>query len=323
MTRARLHRRRCLASLGALALAPWLPGCAATSRLRLGVHHWVGYETFYLARDFGWLPENVELVEGATAAANLRQLEAGTLDAVCATLDEAIGVTAAVPIRIVSVLDVSAGADRLMARPGLVQIDQLRGKRVGVETSAMGMLFLTMILEHSGMLLKDVVVVEAPLPEQAAMWQAGRLDAAVTYEPFASQLARLGAHTLFDSRKIPETIFDVLAVSRDRLGGRTAGLRAAIAAHFRALEHMRINRQDATHRFAARHAVSLEEAATAFGGVVFPGIVHNRQLLTRDSRLRDMTWHLAELMRRQGRTVPDLQPEHLFTAEFLPDEEPA
>ncbi len=59
-----MQRRRFLGlALAAGFASGGLSGCWSRPPLTFGIHHWIGYEPLYLARDFGWLPESV-LEEG-------------------------------------------------------------------------------------------------------------------------------------------------------------------------------------------------------------------------------------------------------------------
>lgn len=313
-------RRRLLRALTLGALAPLLPGCGQTGVLRLGLFNWVGYEALFQAREFGWLPPSAELHDLGGVENILRGVLSGALDAMCLTLDEVVGLAAQIPMTVVAVLDVSAGADCLMAHPRLSSLAALRGQRIGVEPGTLGQLFLVEVLHAAGLKESEVVVVEAGLPEQLALWRSGGIDAAITYHPVAARFAAAGAVSLFDTRQAPETIFDVLAVRNDRIGGRRETISAVIEGHFRALQHIRDNRADALHRLAGRHGVSLAQANVALGGVALPDVAHNRHLLGRDSRLRLIALHIAELLRRRGHPVPELNPDQLFDSRWLPDQ---
>lgn len=92
-----------------------LAGCTDRHTLTVAVHPWIGYESLCLAQDLGWLPRQVTLQHGRTAAESLAALQAGTVDAAGLTLDEALKARGAgVPLSAVLVLDSSAGGDMLM-----------------------------------------------------------------------------------------------------------------------------------------------------------------------------------------------------------------
>ncbi len=273
-----LLRRSFLLQTLALAAAPvWLAACSRERTLALGIHPWIGYESIYLAREFGWLPTGIDLHEGKVAQDTLAALQAGRLDAACLTLDEVLSARAAgVALTVVLVFDVSAGADVLLARPGIPRLEDLAGKRIAVERSAVGGLMLAQALEAAGLAAEAVTVLDLRQDAMPDAWRAGRIDAAICYEPTASLLRREGAVALFDSRRLPDTIYDVLAVRGDRLPGREEALRALIAAHFRGLEHVRRNREDALYRIAQRQGVHVAEVRRALAGVSLPDAGGNR-----------------------------------------------
>lgn len=250
-----------------------------------------------LAQDFRWLPPDVGIVMGAGAPDSLDGLKQGRLDGATLTLDETLlARLAGVPLSVVLVLDSSSGADLLLARPGLTSLASLRGQRLAVERTAVGELMMIKALAAAGLSESDLTLVELPVQGQLQAWTEGRIDAAITYEPMASRLVRLGGQRLFDSRAIPDTIFDVLAVRTDRTAGRHATLEATTAAHFRGLHHLRSNRADATYRIASRQSLQPAEVARALAGVTLPDLARNRVLLSPGSALVSAARVLARLL---------------------------
>jgi NitT/TauT family transport system substrate-binding protein len=177
---------------------------------------------------------------------------------------------------------------------------------------------LIKILEAGGLKSDEVVVKNIPPEQQPAAWQAGQVDAAISYEPTASLLRGMGGVTLFDSREIPETIFDVLAVQKGPQGFDQDALRGLIRGHFRALEHIRINRQDAIYRIAARQQTQPANIWRALAGVVLPDLTANHRYLRRNSQLHLAAASLNRLMLKRGllETGDDL--EGLLDASYLP-----
>lgn len=309
-------------ALALLALSLCLAACRPAQTLRVGTHAWVGYESLRLARDFGWLPPGVSLSDQTTAGNSLSALRAGTLDAAALTVDEMLQARAqGVPLTAVLVFDSSAGADVVLARPPMSRLADLAGRRVAYEPTAVGSLVLREALQRAGLTAESVTLVELSPPGQLAAWRSGQIDAVVTYEPTAAQLQREGAVRIFDSRQMPETIFDVLAVRSDRLAGRKSVLRDLLAAHFRALDYIRQNRQDAAHRIAAYHGVSSDEVLRALGGIVQPWLAGNRYALVPGSRFDAAVHHLHALM-LERHLLPRPDPlQGLFSADYLPPPE--
>jgi NitT/TauT family transport system substrate-binding protein len=290
-----------LASTAILAAGPWVAGCSADHPLAVGIHPWIGYETLYLAREFGWLPPWVSLDEGGSAGHTLAKLHSGWCQAGCLTLDEMLQARGAgVPLTAVAVFDVSAGADQVVARPGIDGLAGLANRRLGVEKGAVGALVLTELLKAAGLDRSRVVVVDLPLDRQVAAWRGGEVDAVVTFEPTATVLRREGGTVLFDSRQMPDAIFDVLAVRSDRVAQRHA-MRALVGSHFRALEHIRTNADDAIFRIAAHQEMSPEEVRHQLGGVMLPTLFANRGYLEPSgSQLVEAAVRLSAQLVRDG-----------------------
>lgn len=285
----------------------------------VGVHPWIGYETLYLARELDWLPSNAVLREGKVAGDSLAALKAGAADAAALTLDEVLLARGAgIPLVVVLVFDVSAGADVVLARPGIESLADLAGRRIGVEQSALGSMVLSKTLELAGLTAGAVSVLDVPPDRQRAAWREGRVDAVVTYEPTASLLEREGARRLIDSRQMPDTVFDVLAVRADRAARAGGTLPRLLAAHFQALEHLRVNRQDAVYRIATRQGVGPGDVQQALAGVALPGLAANRRYLMAGSRLAKAAQMLDALMVRHGLLNRPSRLEGLLDARHLP-----
>lgn len=302
MVRA-ISRRRLLLRLPIVTLAAafGLPGCSRPGPFRIGIHPWPGYEPLLLARNFGWLPEQVVLHEGGTASDSMRGLREGRLDAACLTLDEVLTLRAGgVPLTTVLVMDESVGADVVLAQPEIRAPAELGGKRLAVERSAVGNIVLQHLLAAAALQESDLHLVDLPVDRHIDLWQKREIDAAISYPPYASHLRRLGAVPLIDSRQFPQTIFDVLAVRSDRLGAHATSLRATLAAHFRALDHLRQSREDAFRRIGTWRRLSLEEVQAGYAGLHLPDLAANRRLLAGAGPLAGAAQRLVDIMMTGG-----------------------
>lgn len=317
-----MQRRSFIRPLGAIPLAmavPWMAGCASAAQWRVGIHPWIGYESLKLAQDFKWLPPGADLLETQDMAESSRALQTGHLDAACMTLDEVLRLRGlGVPLTVALVFDVSAGADMLLVRPTIRTLADLAGKRIGVEPGALGALVLGSVLRAARLARSAVTVVECSTEAQPEAWRKQEVDAVVTYEPTATVLQREGAHRLFDSRQMPDTIVDVLAVRAERLMGRSDTVRAVVASHFRGLAHLQGNRQDAVYRIGARQAMTPQEVLLSLAGVIFPSLEANRQYLAAHGRLHNAARAVSTLMVQAGLLQQPDSLEDIGNAIWLP-----
>jgi NitT/TauT family transport system substrate-binding protein len=305
-----------------MALPGWV-GCATSQPLKLGIHTWIGYETIHLAHDFKWLPGSVQLANFPDIGNTARALELGEVDAACLTLDDVLRIRAkGVGLTVALVFDVSAGADAVLVQPTIRTLADLAGKRIGVEPSALGTLMLGGLLKTARLRKPDVTLVALMPEQQLQAWQSGEVDALICYEPNATLLERKGARRIFDSRQMPDTILDVLAVRLDRVGRRNDALHAAVGAHFRGLAHLKFNRQDAVYRIAARQGMSPGEVQSALGGVVLPTLEANRQYLSSTlGRLIPAAHGVSRQMVEAGLLVHDDPLISIGNASWLPDDD--
>lgn len=313
-----MERRRFLSltpfALGLSGLVPFLGGCRQDDPLRVSYHPWIGYETLYLAERFHWLPEGATLTRRRSASESLEALQKHQADAAALTLDEVIRARQrGMDLVVVMVFNVSAGADALVTHHSIKRLEDLEGRRIGAEASAVGAMLLDRVLEKAGLTREQVTVVDLPANRHLAAWETGEVDAVVSYEPVVAQLRRAGAVLMVDSRDFPDTIFDVLAVRRDCIPHVEDTLVGLVDAHFRALEHLRFNRQDALYRIADVESVTPADARRALGGVLLPDRRANQRYLSPGSRL---IMAAGELQRRLG-DGSDID-NGWFTDAFLP-----
>lgn len=313
--------------LMAVLCAGWLVSACTPQEplpLRVATNVWVGYESLYLARSLGlYEASNIRLVEMQSASEVSRAIRSKRVEAAALTLDEALNLRqSGLDLRVVLVMDVSDGADALVARPDTRDLQQLRGKRIGVERGAVGALMLDAALDAAGLRVEDVQVVTVHADEHVPAWRKGRVDALVTFDPMRSLLLQEGGHTLFDSRRISGRILDVLVVRADVLPRQGEALRRLLEGHFAALRHMRERPADAAARMAPRLGGDGVQAQQ-FDGLNLPGLADNRAWLAGPRpRLTRVAAELQALMLNDRLLQKRMDLSHLAEAGFLPEGQP-
>lgn len=304
-----------LGSMGALG------GCAPARGMTLASHVWPGYAFMFLARDEGWLDTSrVQLVETHSATASLEALARHEVVAAALTLDEVLRARdQGLPLTIVLVFDVSVGADVVLARPAVSSLADLRGVRIGVEEGALGGVMLAHLLLHAGLKADEVARVPLRVDEHLEAWQRGAIDVLITYEPVTSALLAQDAHILFDSRRIPDTIFDVLAVHRDWLEVHRKAIAHLVAVHFRGLHALQRNPGDTAFRLARHLGLPGQAVMSVYRGLSLPGIDANRSYLDpRDSRLLNAAGRVSDVLLQAGQLRGPASLTELVTPRFLP-----
>lgn len=303
-----------------MALAPCLPACSKpVPVLRVGAIVFAGYELMFLARERGLLdPRKVRLVEMLVNTDTLRALAAGQLEAAALTLDEMMSARAeGVDLRAVMVMDISLGADVVVARRGIT-LDTLRGKRIAVEPGPMGSVMFNALLRAAQLQADEVRKVPVSLDGTVATFQSGTVDAVVTAEPWATQLEAQGARRIFDSARIPGRIVDVLAVHANALQPQADAIRTLVAAHFQARSFFLAQPQEASSLMAARLLAPAAEVPAAYRGLHLPDVADNRRLLGPEGTVLQSAMELQRVMMEAGTMRRRSPPEELVDTRFLP-----
>lgn len=309
----------------ALLIGCLASGCTPPAPLRVATNVWTGYESLYLARSLGLYDgAAIRLVEMTAASEVTRALRNGRVEAAALTLDEVLSLRqSGLDVRVVLVMDVSNGADVLMARRGIARLQDLRGRRVGVENSAVGAITLDAALQAAGLRSPEISLVPLNVDEHLSAWRDGRVDALVTFDPVRSQVLQEGGQILFDSSRIPGRIVDVLVVRADAMPHHGAALRALLAGHFAALRHMARMPQDAAARMAPRLGVTAEQVLPQFSGITLPGLDENRRWLAGPApRIDQASRQLQALMLDRQLLQRPVALTSLASSAYLPESEP-
>jgi NitT/TauT family transport system substrate-binding protein len=255
------------------------PTTAALKKVRIGTQPWIGYGPWWIAQEkgifakYGLEAELVDFVEDKEVNA---AFASGQMDAANLATHTAIKLYAAgLDLRIVLLEDASYQADAILAPKSITQISELRGKKVAYEEGTTSDLLLNYALSQNGMSLKDIEPVFMPAADAGAALIAGRVDIAVTYEPYISEALAQNPdlHLLYTAAERPGLISDVLAV-RANLDPQI--VKALLQVWQEALDFYNQNPEEGKAIIARNVGSTPEELKTAFDGVRFYSLEENR-----------------------------------------------
>lgn len=310
--------RRCLAYLMVMLA---LSGCADDAKpLRLGTVVWPGYEPLFLARAQGYLDdEQVGLVELMSAGEVMRGFRNGALDMAALTLDEALLLAQdEEDLQILLVTDTSYGADAILAHRATAMAE-LKGQKVGVDSTALGAYFLSRALMESGMTESDIVPVSLAVDMHENAFINGEVDAVVTFEPIRSRLLAAGAKEVFSSRDIPNEIIDVLVVRAALLEGRKDSIRHLIDAWYRGVKFLQERPNEAYGLMGERLGLTEEQVVNALEGFFIPDRARVRDMLYDSGEIRAQADQLEEIMINQGLLTEEIDLDEIVVARSLWD----
>jgi NitT/TauT family transport system substrate-binding protein len=199
----------------------------AEAAINLGYSDWPGWVAWQIAVDKGWLKEagldvNFDWFD---YSASMDAFAAGKIDGVCVTNGDAL-VTGAGGARNVMIMltDYSNGNDMIVGRPGIKGVQDLKGKKVGIEIGLVEHLLLLDGLKKAGLSQNDVTLVNSKTNETPQVLASGQVDAIGAWQPNSGMAMKAlpGAHPIYTSAQAPGLIYDVLMVNPAGLAAHRA-----------------------------------------------------------------------------------------------------
>ena len=178
----------------ALAFAAGAASAASAqeTKVAIGISGWTGFAPLTLAKEAGIFKKNgidatiTKIPQGTRHLA----IASGAIQCAATTVETWISWNAnGVATKQIFQLDKSYGADGMAVRNNINSIKELKGKTVSASAPGTAPYFaLAWFLKKNGMTIKDVTVVNLEPAASAQAFIAGQNDAAMTYEPFLSQV---------------------------------------------------------------------------------------------------------------------------------------
>lgn len=191
-----------------------------TGTIHISSSTWTGYAVIYLANAKGtWKSHGLDVSFKTVEDPGDRfiALAAGRLEGIATTVDtfarqQSNGVAALE----VFPIDASVGGDGILASNAIQAVADLKGKTIAVNQGSVSEFFLAQVLQKNGLSLKDVKEQNMKSGEAGAAFVAGRVDVAVTWEPWLTKAkARTDGHVLVSSKLYPDLIMDSFGFRKD------------------------------------------------------------------------------------------------------------
>lgn len=293
----------------------------ANETLRVGTTLWPGYEPIYLAESMGLFNnQNIRPIDYPSTSEVLRAFKNRALEVAALTLDEVVSLQEInVPVKIILVCDISHGGDVIVSKPDIKSMAELKGKRVAVESTAVGAYVLSRALQTRNLSLSDIVIVNMDVNSNISAFQKNRADAFVTYEPIRTKLLNLGLHEIFTSREIPGEVVDVIVVHESAYQIHKKQLTVLVDSWFKALQEMR-DRPESSYQFIAnRMKITTEEVALSYHGLKLPEIEENLELLSGEKpKLQNTLNKLTSLMLETNLISKRPKQNNMISDKFIP-----
>jgi NitT/TauT family transport system substrate-binding protein len=258
------------------AAATAAPEKKAGPALTIAYSDWPGWVAWDIGVQKGWFKEegvDVEL-KWFEYAPSMEAYSAGKVDAVAVTNGDALvtGSSGAASVAIL-INDFSNGNDMIVARSGIKNITDLKGKKIGVEVGLVDHLLLLNALSSAHMAEKDVKIVNVPTDQTPQTLKSGQVDAVAAWQPNSGAALKEvpGSTAIFTSANVPGLIYDVLAVNPKSLTERRDDWKKVVKVWFRIASFVKDekNVDEAAKIMSARVSLTPDAYKKLMGGTAF------------------------------------------------------
>lgn len=279
-------------------------GLNSKDKLVVSVNSWVGFGPIFIALENGFFAQEglrIEVVRTENAPDRRAALKAGRVDIVGSTLDDlAVTLGAGVDAVAIQCADHSNGSDGIIVSERIRTLADLVGEPIAVQPGFVNHFFLLYVLSANGLASTGLSLQPMTPDDAGAAFMAGRIDAAVTWEPHLTRglEVRKGSHVIATSREYPEAILDLFICQRDLFERAPQTTAAFQRAWDRAVAYCRSNPTEAATLIGAAIGFSTEATAEMLAGVAFLNSEEGKEFLA--PRLEKMAENTVRVWRSAG-----------------------
>jgi NitT/TauT family transport system substrate-binding protein len=265
--------------------------------LTIGFCTWIGYAPLYIAQEKGFFAKygvNPKLTIIEDESEYAAALFSNSIQGLGNVLDrEVIHFSKGTPETVLVAMDQSTGGDGIIASGEIKTVGDLKGKTVGLDKASTSYFFFLTVLDKYGMKETDVTISDMGADDAGAAFLAGKLDAAVTWEPYLSEAStRDGGHLLVSSVDFPNTIVDVLTVRSDFAEKNPKAAAGLAAAWYDAIDWYKANTDEGNAIMAKGLDLEVADVADMAKGITFIGRDENAKFF--DKNNADGIYKLAQ-----------------------------
>ncbi|MCF8011890.1 MAG: ABC transporter substrate-binding protein [Clostridiales bacterium] len=285
---------------------------------------WVGYAPLYIAQEKGFFAENniaPELVVIENESQYAGALASGQIEGLGNVLDrEVIHYAKGTPEQFIFAMDESSGGDGIIAKEGIDNIEDLEGATIGLDKSSTAYFFFLTVLDKYGVAEEDVNIEEMGAGDAGSAFVAGKLDAAVVWEPWLTNASkREGGHVLVSSEDFPRTIVDVITMRKDFVDEHPEAVDGLTKAWYKAVDWYRENPDEGNKIMADALGLDKAEIAAMVEGVTFFGKDKNLSFFDQNSNesIYSVTQRAAGFWQNKGIIEKEVDVHKLITDQYV------
>ncbi len=208
------------ATIGVALFAP-ISNAHSADTIKCVFPFWFGFAPVFVAQEEGYFSEEELTVTTAfdnDRANVLPAMATGSIDCTMRTIGESMSRPrkADTTGTVIGTIDISVGADGVVADPEIKSVLDLIGKTFAGEINHPGTVLVQHALTQKGKSIKDVTMKLIATDDSAAVFEDSGIAAVATWEPMMSSIvkgtSRKGSHVLISSADYEGLITDVILV---------------------------------------------------------------------------------------------------------------
>ena len=278
-------------------------------RIRLTVIEWPGYAPALYAQILGLYKKNnlpIDVVFSSSPVDSTGRMTDEKVEGISTVLSDLILLRSnGVPAQALLFTDYSQAADSLVARPEIKNVEQLKGKTIGIDAlNSFSHVFVLKTLERHGLTERDVQFKVVPFDQVTDALQANTVQAAHTWDPGLGQALRGGYHRIATAGEIPNIVLDCIAFREDLLKQYPEIFKKFIDVFYEAQTQMLADPEGAARKMESFYHNDPQEFAAEFKELHFIDARENLQRWqdSSDDSFLKQAQSLSEFFLKRGQT---------------------
>jgi NitT/TauT family transport system substrate-binding protein len=295
---------------------------AADTSVTVAHATWVGYGPLHIAKELGYFKElgldvNLTIIEDESQYA--AALASGNIDGLGNVIDrEVIHFAKGTPETVIFAMDESTGGDGVVAAGGINTVADLKGKSVALDKSSTSYFFFLSVLDKNGIKEEEVRIEEMGASDAGAAFVAGKVDAAVTWEPWLTNAGqREGGHVLVSSKDMPGTIVDVFVMNDNFIAKHPEVPGKMTKAWFKAIAWYKGNPEKGDEIMGKAFGLSAGEVTDMAKGVTFMGAAENQAFVKPGQGLFELADRAIRFWKEKGIIEKNVSATDFVTEQYV------
>ena len=260
-----------------------------TTEVAIGTQPWIGYGPLWIADEKGFDTENgvdIKMVNFSTDQDLESGFASGKFQAASNANNTYIRLAdLGIDLTVTLMEDFSLTADAIVScNPDIQSIDDLAGAKVAFEEFSVSDVLFRYALEQAGISFDDIEYVPIPAADAGTAAVAGRVDVAVTYEPYLQAALQEGDNCkiIYTAKERPGLISDALGFATEFADSNPDAVIGVMKAWDEAVDFYNTDTEEAQAIIAKAVGEKPEALGPSFKGVKLFDLQESQDFLEND-----------------------------------------